>query len=81
MHCLTCAGQRRVKFLEGDRVTLSGWEQSMLNKEMRGRIVEFGHPNTRRVNTAKIVWDNGHHDQWWPITMLYREHEPPTGGE
>lgn len=80
MNCLTCAhsdGELR----EGDKVRLSDWEQDMLGKEMRGTIIQFGHKDTLRRNTAKVEWRNGHKDQWWPVNMLIKEQAQAAGGE
>lgn len=44
----------------------------MLSKDMKGTLEQFGHPESQRRNTAKVRWDNGHKDQWWPVTMLYK---------
>lgn len=74
MTCGTCTAlttpdSDRIK--EGMRVTVSRWEQVWLGKAMIGYVVQLGHPDTIRRHTAKVKWDNGHKDQWWPITALY----------
>ena len=49
----------------------------MLHKDMVGTVEQLGHPGTMRRNTAKVRWDNGHKDQWWPVNMLYRVNSRP----
>lgn len=70
MECLCCRKKTHV-IQSGMRVELSSWEKSMLNKDMVGTVEQLGHPETQRRGTAKVRWDNGHKDQWWPVGMLY----------
>lgn len=70
MQCLCCANKMH-NIKAGMRVELSSWEKSMLNKDMVGTVEQLGHPETLRRHTAKVRWDNGHKDQWWPVNMLF----------
>lgn len=70
MGCLTCGCVGHHRFRIGDRVTVSRMEQCMLGKDLKGMVVDIGHLAMRK-GTAKVKWDNGHKDQWWPLNCLY----------
>ena len=73
MNCATCISlfpaQRRLIEI-GQRVTVSRWEQVWLGMDLVGTVVQLGHSQTRRAGTAKVLWDNGYKNQWWPIASL-----------
>ena len=68
MTCLTCSAAPQLAI--GFRVTVSRMEQVMLRKDLSGTVVALGHPDTLRRNMAKVRWDCGHKDQWWPLNCL-----------
>lgn len=71
MNCLTCAAHRKPpRIREGMRVTIPEMEKVWLGKNLVGTVEQLGHPETLRRFTAKVRWDSGHKDQWWPVNML-----------
>lgn len=71
MRCGTCmALSDSPRIRAGMRVTVSRWEQVWLAKDLVGTVEQIGHPETQRRATAKVRWDNGHKDQWWPVRAL-----------
>lgn len=72
MICATCVvvGGPRAPLWEGQRVTVSRWEQVWLSQELIGTIEQLGHPDTLRRGTAKVRWDNSHKNRWWPVSAL-----------
>ena len=80
MTCLTCSHQPEPPLRVGDRVTVSMWEKVNLGKDLRGTVIVLGDPETLRLHSAKIAWDNGHKDRWWPMNALIREPTPESGG-
>jgi hypothetical protein len=69
MNCLTCTSSRGLSI--GSRVSPSEWEQVWMGRDLAGTIVDLGQPGTLRMNTAKVKWDCGHKDQWWPLNCLH----------
>ena len=71
MNCGTCARYRSPDRIQpGMRVTVSNWEKSMLGRDLVGTVLQLGHPDTARRGTAKVEWDSGYKDQWWPMNAL-----------